>query len=408
MRKRISVRVVEALRPGQILWDSSVTGFGVRRQNSEAITYFVYYRVNGRQRWMTVGRHGAPWTPDMARAEAQRILGAVATGGDPAGVKEKAKQAGTMAELCDLYFADAEAGRIMTRFGTPKRASTLAVDKGRIARHIIPLIGKISVAAITQDDIEALLHDVAAGKTKGKTKTIARGLARVTGGQGAANRSVRLLQGIFGYAIKKRMRKDNPAHGVRLFKDGQRTRTLSEQEYRAMGQALRNANGTWPAVPAIVAFLALTGWRSGEALSLRWEHIDLEHRTATLPDTKSGKSMRALSVAACDVLKGLPLPKSGLVFPASRGDGIMSGGFKKGFRKIVHDPTITPHTLRHSFCSVAADPSGLGYSELTIGLLVGHKSGQMTSKYIHHADPVLLHAADAVSKRIAQMMQSVI
>ena len=48
---------------------------------------------------------------------------------------------------------------------------------------------------------------------------------------------------------------------------------------------------------------------------------------------------------------------------------------------------MTPHVLRHSFASVAAD---LGFSELTIAALLGHKKASVTSKYAHHADAVLL------------------
>ena len=62
---------------------------------------------------------------------------------------------------------------------------------------------------------------------------------------------------------------------------------------------------------------------------------------------------------------------------------------------------MTPHVLRHSFASVAAD---LGLSELTIASLLGHKKATITSKYTHHADAVLLQAADAVADRIAELM----
>ena len=62
---------------------------------------------------------------------------------------------------------------------------------------------------------------------------------------------------------------------------------------------------------------------------------------------------------------------------------------------------MTPHILRHSLASVAAD---LGYSELTIAALLGHRKASMTSRYAHHADAVLLQAADAVSDRIAELM----
>ena len=47
----------------------------------------------------------------------------------------------TVAELCDMYIADAEAGRLLTRKGAAKKASTLTIDRGRIERHIKPLLG---------------------------------------------------------------------------------------------------------------------------------------------------------------------------------------------------------------------------------------------------------------------------
>jgi integrase len=65
---------------------------------------------------------------------------------------------------------------------------------------------------------------------------------------------------------------------------------------------------------------------------------------------------------------------------------------------------VTPHVLRHSLASVAAY---LGYSELTIAPLLGHRKVSMTSRYMHHADAVLLQAADAVSDRIAELMGDV-
>jgi integrase len=62
---------------------------------------------------------------------------------------------------------------------------------------------------------------------------------------------------------------------------------------------------------------------------------------------------------------------------------------------------VTPHVLRHSFASLAAD---LGYSEPTIAALLGHAGRTMTSRYIHSADSVLLSAADALANRISELM----
>jgi Arm DNA-binding domain len=79
--KRIGLRDVRALGPGEIVWDSAVPGFGARRQKGMAVAYVLKYRTSDRrQRWHTIGRHGAPWTPDKAREEAQRLLGDVTKG----------------------------------------------------------------------------------------------------------------------------------------------------------------------------------------------------------------------------------------------------------------------------------------------------------------------------------------
>jgi integrase len=251
------------------------------------------------------------------------------------------------------------------------------------------------------------MHDVAEGKTATTKKTKPRGLARVRGGKATANRVVGLLGAIFTYAVRHRMRPDNPVHGITRPEDGRRRRRLTDAEYKAFGNALKKAVKVkiWPPAIAATRLLAVTGWRSGEVLLLRWSEIDLSKRTAALGDTKTGESIRPLSEVACNLLRNLT--RSGdLVFPATRGNGqVVLSGFKKFFRKIIklgslpHD--ITPHTLRHSFTSLAAD---LGYSEPTIAALVGHKGRTMTSRYIHSADTVLLAAADAVADKTCELM----
>ena len=62
---------------------------------------------------------------------------------------------------------------------------------------------------------------------------------------------------------------------------------------------------------------------------------------------------------------------------------------------------ITPHTLRHSYASLASD---MGFSELTIAALIGHAGNTITSRYVHSADTVLLDAADRVANETAFRM----
>ena len=408
-KRRIGLKDIRALKLGEIIWDGAVGGFHARRQQSKTVSYIVVYRTaEGRQRWQTIGRHGSPWTPETARDAAKRILGHVVEGADPAAEKHAKRKAASVAELCDLYLADAEAGRLLTRRKAAKKASTIATDKGRIARHIKPLLGSHRVAAVTREDVDAFMHAVAEGRTAARTKTgKKRGLANVRGGKGAASRTVGLLGAIFSYAARHRMRMDNPVRGVTRFADGRRERRLSDDEYKALGKALRKAEAAsvWPAAVAAGRFLALTGWRSGEVLALRWDEVDLPRRTATLGDTKTGRSVRPLSHAACDVLRNLTRAgDDALVFPATRGESRMAGFPKLWARiaKLGELPTdVTPHTLRHSFASLAGD---LGYSETTIAALVGHKGRSITSRYVHAADAVLLAAADAVANRTVVLM----
>jgi integrase len=405
--KRIGLREVRALGPGADLWDRVVPGFGARRQVGPAVSYVLMYRTReGRQRRFTIGRHGAPWTPDTARDEARRLLGEIVKGGDPAADKREAREAMTVTELCDSYLADAEAGRLLTRRGRSKKGTTLAIDRGRIERHFKPLLGGRAVAAVTRADIERFMHAVAEGKSAARVKTKRRGLARVRGGRGTATRAVGLLGAIFTYAVRRGLRPDNPVHGVIRFADGRRERRLSDGEYASLGIALRQGEveGIWPAAVTAARFLALTGWRSGEALGLRWTEVDLARRTATFADSKTGRSIRTLSHAACEVLYNLPRMSGELVFPATRGDGRMTG-FPKLWARIAKlgdlPADVTPHVLRHSFASLAGD---LGYSEPTIAALVGHKGHSITSRYVHAADAVLLAAADVVANRTAELM----
>jgi integrase len=310
-----------------------------------------------------------------------------------------------VAELCDAYLEGCKAGRVLTRRQTTKKASTLDGDRGRIERHIKPLLGALKVASVTQEDIERFRDAVSEGATAVRIKTGKHGLARVTGGRGTATRAMGMLGALFTFAVRRGLRQDNPVRGVAHHAYEQRQRRLSEAEYVALGEAIRMMPETaWPIAVAATRFLAVTGLRRGEMLTLKWSEVDLVTRTARLADTKTGASMRPLSHAACDVLRELPR-LGDLVFPASKGADRPMRGFHKVWLRVAAkgglSSDVTPHVLRHSFASIAAN---LGFSELTIAALIGHKRASITSKYAHHADAVLLQAADAVSDRISELL----
>ena len=149
MRAKITKRSVDALGPTAdgreaVLWDAELKGFGVRVQRGSVKSYILHYRIGAGRgaplRKLTIGKHGSPWTPETARAEAKRLLGIIAHGKDPAAGKNDTL---TVAQLCDRYLEAARVGLVVTRFKRPKRATTVAIDEGRVSRHIRPLIGKL-------------------------------------------------------------------------------------------------------------------------------------------------------------------------------------------------------------------------------------------------------------------------
>lgn len=135
------------------------------------------------------------------------LLAAVkVTGADPAADKRERRDAATVAELCDIYLADAEGGRLLTRRGQSKKPSTLMTDRSRIGAHIKPLIGAIKVPALTRLDVENLRTAIIEGRAARRQSTRqTRGLSNVRGGTGAAARCLGLLGAMLEYAVQKRL-----------------------------------------------------------------------------------------------------------------------------------------------------------------------------------------------------------
>jgi integrase len=407
--EKITAALLDKLKEPCTVWDTEVRGFGVRVQAKGGDVTFVWKGKNPlthRQVFITIGRRGkGDWGIDDARRKAAEYRDDVRLGRDPTAPREEAKKhVMTVAELCDAYI-DALPTLLLKKARRPKKESTIETDKSRIASHIKPLLGKLLVPAVTAADVETFMQRVAKGKTA-KARTKGRG-SPVTGGKGTAARTVGLLGAIFTYAVKQKHRPENPVRGVVRFADAKRERRLTTDEYKALGKGLTAAKeaGMNEYGIAAVRFLALTGWRRSEATNLLWSDVDRSRRTATLGDTKTGRSIRPLSHAALDVLDGVKQRANNPhVFCASTGNGPI-GGLPRHWQEIRAKADlpadITPHVLRHSVASIGSDA---GLSEAAIAALLGHKSGTITGRYIHSADAVLLAAADRVANEVLALM----
>jgi integrase len=404
---KLNKRTVDAAKPRQaewFLWDGELRGFGLRVRPSGRKFYIAQYRSKGRTRRIMLAEHGR-LTADQARTKAFAILNAVAHGHDPAEARDIDRQAVTLREFIEnVYLPDAVKGLVTYR-GRPKKPATLAVDRGRIARHILPLLGSRKVRDISAQDCARFIADVAAGKTAADVKTKPRGRAIVEGGPGTARRTAGLLGGILSYAVLKHMRDDNPMRGVdRRFADRRRERALTTDEYTRLGCALtERAESEFPSAIAAIKFLALSGFRKGEALNMRHEEFVPSARLVRLKDSKTGPQIRALSRAAAAVIEEHPAGTSDFTFWGTQPSKPFIG-LPKAFARVcavAKVEGISLHTLRHSFATVAAE---LGYSEFVIAGLLGHRAGSVTARYSHLPDNALLAAADAVSREIEVRM----
>jgi integrase len=248
-----------------------------------------------------------------------------------------------------------------------------------------------------------MADDIARGKTAGVFEGKPRGRAFVTGGPKTAARVVELLGGIYTWAEKRgEVAGLNPTRGVETAKGYPKDRVLTADELKALGHAIRQAEGVYPAAAVALSLIALTGLRREEAGGLRWSEVDELGSCLRLQDTKTGRSLRPMGDAAKEVLAALPR-SSEWVFPNTKGTG--SADLKKRMAAIFDAAGLKDarsHDLRRTFASVAADE---GYSDATIGELLGHARRGVTSRhYIRRPDAALVAAATRVSAHIAELM----
>lgn len=403
---KITKRMVDAEQAGdqnKIIWDELLTGFGLKVFTTGRKSYVLRYRTTaGEQRMVTLGRHG-PLTPELARQKARDMLHGISTGADPLAERKAAREALTVAELAALYLASA-------RF-SEKAPSTQAVDKGRMARHILPTLGKVRADALTREDVRRALAAIRDGRTAATVKTKVRGLARVTGGEGTAGKAVLLLRAMLAWAVDEGMLDANPAAGVKVPASGTRDTVLDGgDQYAALFRTLERMEAEHrirrPVADAI-RVIALTGARRGEIAGLRWGHVDTKSGRLVIPPSqhktgrKTGKPRiigLPAAAQACIARQPEGAPDD-LVFLPSHGSA--PADLSKPWRAVRAEAGLPEgiglHGLRHSLASSMAMD---GAQAAEIMALLGHRQMSTAQRYVHWAESAQAQLAERAAASI--------
>jgi integrase len=404
---KLTKRVVDGIRPEKnrdvFAWDTEVKGFGLRVKPSGTKTFLIQYRnAECRTRRFVIGPFGV-LTVETARDLAKKKLALVIDGGDPSEERRAAREGLTIAEVCDWYVAEAEAGRLLGRNRRPIKPSTVAGDKSRIEQHIKPLIGTRIVSHLKLGDLERLQADIAAGRSARRRRS-GRG-GHTSGGTGVAGRAMSTLRSLLNHARRHGVIEHSPANGIRIIASEKLKRHLSTGELRHLGKIMTQMerDGEHPTGIAAIRAMLMTGFRRMEVLGMCKEWIEPDENCVAFPDTKSGAQMRAAGDVAINHLMSVGQRSSSpFVFPADWGDGHFVGVVRVLERVCERAglKDVTPHTLRHTFASIAGS---LGYSELTIAGLLGHRPRGVTQRYVH-LDTALVIAADQVAREIERLL----
>ena len=270
----LTKRTVESLEPGArpwIAWDDRLTGFGVRVQPSGIKAFVVNYRSGkgGRRapnRRVVIGRYGA-MTPDRARRVAHEVLGRVAVGDDPAAERGAARQMPLLREAFAEYMT-----------ANPNRKpTTLRLYRGQIRYCFGDWLSR-PLDTITRRDVEARFH-----------------VLTERHGWAIANHATSLLRSAYRRPCVDHQGLRNPvdlwlAGGGRYHRSVRR-RVSAPAEVLPRWRAGIEAEVIVPCTRDIFWFGFYTGMRVGEIFGLRWDHVDLEHGTFRIEETKTGNPL---------------------------------------------------------------------------------------------------------------------
>jgi integrase len=378
--ERGTVRVYDAADPkGKEGWTS---GFGVRIAAGGTKSFVLRYRSRKTrsEHLYTIGSWPT-WNVTAARAEARELKRKIEQGGDPQTEKQQDRDAPTVAMLCD---------RFLEQHLPTIRPNTRKSYRHIIEREVKSALGRKLVAVVDHGDIEEMHQKISRRAPL------------------LANRVTAVASKLFMFAIRAKMRTDNPCRGCPRNPETSRTRYLTGDELARLQQALAGYQDR--AVVNALTIMLLTGCRKTEALSATWDQFDLDQRGVWVKPGHSTKQKRKhetpLSDPALSLLKQMrkAAPDDAVhLFPGRNGRAHLSD-IQKSWRIICRRAGIVGlrvHDLRHSHASMLVSA---GFSLPLIGQLLGHTQVQTTARYSHLYDDVQSAAVNKIGAKLSGLV----
>jgi integrase len=386
---------VATLSGAEMWWDADpkATGFGVRSYPGGGKSFFVDYRIDGRQRRYTIGPFPR-WSAEAARERAKELRKQIDRGHDPTGDKRARRTAPTVQDLIDRYVTD----HLPKKTGRENRKADEKRMLAEIGRH---LGVHTKVADVHGGDIGNMHQRMSASiGPRGKPRPV------------RANRMLSIASKIFSLALVPKAGETlpwrnaalgNPCKGIERNREEGRERFFSQQELAAISDALAEYRG---GAGDCVRLIMLTGCRPSEAMRAEWSEFDEQPGYWIKPaaHTKQRKTHKLpLSPPATELIERLRSERgrSRWVF-----DGYVPGAHLVSIEHVwrhVRKRTglgadARAYDLRHTFASVGA---GGGLSLPIIGRLLGHTQARTTQRYAHLADDPLVEATTKIGNVIA-------
>lgn len=356
-------------------FDMEQRGFMLEVRRSGGKTYYQRYTdAHGRTRQYKIGP-ASVLTLGHARRKARQVCAEALLGADP---QQKRREARAFPRLGHFVHE-----RYLPFVRTYK--NSWQTDETVLRIHILPKLGSLALDEIKTDAITDLVE-----------RMRANGYAA-----GTMNRVIVILRYIYNLARKWKVAgvTENPAAGLSMGPDVQRSRFLNEQEIeRLKASLIMDENRT--AARAIMLLL-LTGARRNEITFAKWDYIDWKNRTLLVPKSKSGRPrVITLNNSAIALLTTTPRvegnpfifpspvngrPSASLYFPWDR------------IRKRAGLADVRLHDLRHTFASILVNKGEQLYDVQT---LLGHANPRTTQRYAHLAPQTLLDAAEVVGRAV--------